>query len=80
MLTKREYVNREVKTMSTIHIQTSNGRNCKKCNKSNVCKYKDTVEDHVKMLISTLEKQELPLSVNINCREWSGELELTRSI
>ena len=65
--------------MSPIYIETSNGRNCEKCNKSNVCKYKDTVEDHVKMLISTLEKQELPLAVNINCREWSGELELIRN-
>lgn len=65
--------------MGTIHIETSNGKNCTKCNKSNVCKFKDTVEDHVKMMISTLEKQELPLAVSINCREWSGELELKRS-
>ena len=67
------------KNENALHIETSNGKNCTKCNKANVCKFKDTVEDHVKMMISTLEKQELPLAVSINCREWSGELELKRS-
>ena len=59
--------------ISSLHIETSNGRNCRTCNKANVCKYQETVVENVEKMISTLKKKELPLSVNINCREWSGE-------
>lgn len=59
--------------ISSLHIETSNGRNCRTCNKANVCKYQETVVENVEKMISTLEKKELPLSVNINCREWSGK-------
>ena len=61
------------KEISSLHIETSNGRNCRTCNKANVCKYQETVVENVEKTISTLEKKELPLSVNINCREWSGK-------
>ena len=57
----------------------SNGKNCTTCNKSSVCKYKDSIEREVKRIIEELEEKELPLSVNINCREWSSNnLSLTR--
>ena len=59
--------------ISSLHIETSNGRNCRACNKANVCKYQETVVENVEKMISTLKKKELPLSVNINCREWSGK-------
>ena len=59
--------------ISSLHIETSNGRNCRTCNKANVCKYQETVVENVEKMISTLKKKELPLSVNINCREWSGK-------
>lgn len=64
------YSNREKKT---ICIETSNGRNCSNCNKASVCKYQERVVADVEKIILALEKKELPLSVNINCREWSGE-------
>ena len=44
-----------------------------------MCKYKDSIEKEVKRIIEELEEKELPLSVNINCREWSSNnLSLTR--
>ena len=61
------------KNENALHIETSNGRNCSTCNKANVCKYQETVVENVEKMISTLKKKELPLSVNINCREWSGK-------
>lgn len=51
-------------------IQTSNGKNCRNCSKSNVCKYQEIVIEEVERLIGELEKKELPLSVNINCNEF----------
>ena len=69
----------EVISIGTLHIETSNGKNCTTCNKSIVCKYKDSIEREVKRIIEELEEKELPLSVNINCREWSSNnLSLTR--
>lgn len=53
-----------------VHIETSNGRNCSTCNKSSVCKYQERVVADVEKMIVALEKKEIPLSVNINCREW----------
>lgn len=51
--------------------ETSNGRNCRTCNKSTVCKYVDEVEEKVEKLIDEVSKMKLPLSVNVNCREWT---------
>ena len=69
----------EVIIIGTLHIETSNGKNCKTSNKSSVCKYKDSIEREVERIIEELEGKELPLSVNINCREWSSNnLSLTR--
>lgn len=59
--------------IETVHIETSNGRNCSTCNKSRVCKYQERVVEDVDKMIAALEKKEIPLSVNINCREWGGE-------
>lgn len=61
------------KNENALHIETSNGRNCLTCNKARVCKYQENVTRDVEKIIETLEKKELPLSVNIICREWSGE-------
>lgn len=63
----------EVKIIETVHIETSNSRNCSTCNKSSVCKYQERVVADVEKMIAALEKKEIPLSVNINCREWGGE-------
>ena len=60
------------KNENVLHIETSNGKNCTTCNKSSVCKYKDSIEREVERIIEELEEKELPLSVNINCREWSS--------
>lgn len=51
-------------------VQTGNSKNCRKCSKSNVCKYQEVVIEEVERLIGELEKKELPLSVNINCNEF----------
>lgn len=63
----------EVRTIETVHIKTSNGKNCTTCSKSTVCKYKNNIEREVGRIVEELEGKELPLSVNINCREWSGK-------
>lgn len=54
-------------------IETSNGRNCKTCNKANVCKYQEDTIEKVGKIISDVEKLELPLTVNINCKEWDSK-------
>lgn len=51
-------------------VQTSNGKNCRDCSKSSVCKYQEVVTEEVERLVGELEKKELPLSVNINCKEF----------
>lgn len=61
------------KETSSLHIETSNGRNCTTCNKASVCKYQENVIRDVEKMIVALEKKELPLLVNINCREWNGK-------
>lgn len=52
-------------------VQTSNGRNCRDCSKANVCKYQEIVVEEVERLIGELENKKFPLSVNINCNEFS---------
>ncbi|WP_285945760.1 hypothetical protein [Thomasclavelia cocleata] len=59
-----------MKIIETVHIETSNSRNCSTCNKSSVCKYQERVVADLEKMIVALEKKEIPLSVNINCREW----------
>lgn len=59
--------------IETLYVETSNGKNCTTCNKSTVCKYKENVKREVERIVEELEEKELPLLVNINCREWSGK-------
>ncbi|WP_099467849.1 hypothetical protein [Konateibacter massiliensis] len=72
---EREFGN----SMST-KVETSNGRNCRNCNKSNVCKYKETVVEEVEKLIVEVANLELPLSININCREFLGKNSTVRGV
>lgn len=51
-------------------IETSNGKSCRTCNKSNVCKYQADVSKRVEKVIADIEQLDLPLSVNISCKEW----------
>ena len=51
--------------------ETNNTKNCRTCNKSTVCKYSDKVSENVEKLIDEVSKWNLPLSVNVNCREWA---------
>lgn len=51
-------------------VQISNGRNCRDCGKSSVCKYQEIVVKEVEKLIGELKNKELPLFVNINCNEF----------
>lgn len=51
-------------------IETSNSKKCRTCNKVNVCKYQADVIKNVKKIIGDVDQLNLPLSVNINCREW----------
>lgn len=51
--------------------ETNNTKNCRTCNKSNVCKYSDRALDQTEKLIDEVSKWELPLSITINCREWA---------
>lgn len=51
-------------------LQYSNGKNCRECSKSRVCKYQEVVAEEVERLVGELEKKELPLQVNINCNEF----------
>lgn len=55
-----------------MNVEISNGRNCKTCNKENVCKYCENMILEVNILTEMLNEKTLPLSVNMNCREWSG--------
>lgn len=61
------------KKEALLHIETSNDRNCRTCNKANVCKYQEMVVEDIENIIASLEKKELPLLVNINCMEWHGK-------
>ena len=54
-------------------VETSNGRNCRTCNKANVCKYQEDTIKNVEEIINGVENLELPLTVNINCREWDSK-------
>lgn len=51
--------------------ETNNTKNCRTCNKSTVCKYSDEVVEKVEKMIDEISKMELPLTVNINCKEWA---------
>lgn len=63
-----------------LKVETSNGRNCRDCSKSNVCKYQETVVEKIEKLIGEVDKLELPLSININCREFLGKISTPRGI
>lgn len=52
----------------------SNGRNCRMCNKVNVCKYQKAVVEEVEKLIGQIGKMDLPISININCKEWDSRV------
>lgn len=56
--------------LNVFTVKTSNGKNCRNCSKSSVCKYREVVSEEVERLVRELEKKELPLSVNINCNEF----------
>lgn len=58
--------------MEAVHIKTSSNRNCTTCNKAKVCKYKESVTGNVEKITEGLKQKELPLLMEINCREWSG--------
>ena len=51
-------------------VETNNIKNCRNCNKSNVCKYQEIVLEEVEKLIEELRIKEIPLSINISCREF----------
>lgn len=61
-------------------VETSNGRSCKTCGKSNVCKYQETVVEEVGKIINQVDELKLPLSININCREFSGRESTKRGV
>ena len=63
-----------------LKVEASNGRNCRDCNKSNVCKYQETVVKEIEKLIGHLKKLELPLSININCKEWTSKVPNPRGV
>lgn len=50
----------------------SNGKNCASCNKQRVCKYKDDMENKINEIMNNFKDMELPLTININCREWDS--------
>lgn len=63
--------------MALYNIQTSEDmRDCENCNKNNVCKYKEKVEEAIEYfdnLLSGDNEQfvDLPLIVDVKCREFS---------
>lgn len=59
------------KSEKALNIEIISSRDCSTCGKSRVCKYQENVTKDIKELVATLEEKELPLSININCREWS---------
>lgn len=54
-------------------VKTNNGRNCRTCNKTNVCKYQADIVEKVEKIVEDVGKLDLPLTVNINCNEWSSK-------
>ncbi|WP_156882351.1 hypothetical protein [Lacrimispora indolis] len=63
-----------------LKVETSNGRNCGDCSKSNVCKYRSAVIEEVMELTESVKNLELPLSININCREFLGKVSTVRGV
>lgn len=58
-------------------MQISNGRNCRTCSKSTVCKYSDELVEKVEKIIDEVSKMNLPLYINISCQEWADRKEST---
>ena len=58
------------KNEKALNIEVISSRDCSTCNKSRVCKYQENVTKDIKELVATLEEKELPLTINISCREW----------
>lgn len=63
-----------------LKVETSNGRNCRDCSKTNVCKYRAAVIEEVMELTESVKNLELPLSININCREFLGKVSTVRGV
>lgn len=55
-----------------MNVLVSNGRNCSTCDKQNVCKYVTDVSNQTEAWVNQMSNIELPLSININCREWDS--------
>lgn len=55
-------------------VEISNGKSCGACNKSSVCRYKEGVMDETEQLIETVKRIDLPLSININCKEYDNKI------
>lgn len=55
-------------------INVSNGQNCITCCKKDVCKYSHDVIEEVVKLKMQVEKVELPLSININCKQFQEDV------
>jgi hypothetical protein len=61
-----------IKRKGEIMEKIINYTNCDFCNKKNVCKYKDSLDDISQYLIKwseIIEKSNLPFSINIKCSE-----------
>lgn len=46
-------------------------RNCEKCSKSSVCKYKNNVTEEIERITIELRKNDIPLLINFECKEFS---------
>lgn len=55
-------------------VETSNGKNCRTCNKAAVCKYQAKAVTEVEKLIETVKLLDLPFSININCKEYDCKI------
>lgn len=61
-----------------IITETYNAKICQNCNKLNVCKYSDRVLKQTKELTDGVSKLDLPLIINVKCKEWMGKSNILR--
>ena len=66
--------------MENLNITYEGYNNCKNCNKSMVCKYKDIIEREISKVNTNLKKEEIPLSIIVNlsvdikCKQWDTNI------
>ena len=60
-------------SMPTVKSLNDNNHICNNCNKADVCRYKDDLNNAVRDINSISERVNVFIDVNIKCKMWSGK-------